>query len=329
MAERSVLVYYAWSRPEEVGAPLAVIDNRFPALFESRRMLYPRLAELSDPAAVDQGIGGFLDHIMRPNFSAFVAHVQAQTGRAVRELERNDGTGVVALDAALLDGVDTLIVISFDSVRTGQWPHPDEVEAVRRFLGDADHLVAVCPHHDIGSVPDSAHTQTLARQTAEFLHHGDRTIPPQQRFGGYACALLAALGVPVVNRFGLRPAAAADGAPAPILAVHGADRLGLLSQVPTFNLHPHLPHFECLEGGQAQMEVLAQQPLDLGAPPHPFARDGRTCFDALLQSRPGTFAGTLLVGDATLWSSTAGGVESLRQLWSNVVGRRRASFGAG
>jgi hypothetical protein len=33
------------------------------------------------------------------------------------------------------------------------------------------------------------------------------------------------------------------------------------------------------------------------------------------------FAGSLPVSDATLWSSTAGGVESLRQLWTNVVQR--------
>jgi hypothetical protein len=67
--------------------------------------------------------------------------------------------------------------------------------------------------------------------------------------------------------------------------------------------------------------VLARQKISLTAPPHPFTRDGRTTFDALLQSRPGVFAGDLLVSDATLWSSTAGGVDSLRQLWTNVVER--------
>jgi hypothetical protein len=38
-----------------------------------------------------------------------------------------------------------------------------------------------------------------------------------------------------------------------------------------------------------------------------------------LQSRPETFDGTLLVSDATLWSSTSGGADSLRQLWTNVI----------
>ena len=37
MTDRKVVVYYSWSRPGETGAPLGVIDNRFPALFESRR----------------------------------------------------------------------------------------------------------------------------------------------------------------------------------------------------------------------------------------------------------------------------------------------------
>ena len=49
-AGHKVVVYYSWSRPGETGAPLEVIENRFPTLFESRRMQYPRLEELADPA---------------------------------------------------------------------------------------------------------------------------------------------------------------------------------------------------------------------------------------------------------------------------------------
>ena len=49
MAGRKVVVYYAWSRPGEIGAPLEVIENRFPTLFESRRMVYPRFEEFTDP----------------------------------------------------------------------------------------------------------------------------------------------------------------------------------------------------------------------------------------------------------------------------------------
>jgi hypothetical protein len=321
MAGRKIVVYYAWSRPGEIGAPLEVIENRFPTLFESRRMVYPRFEELADPARFDQSVAGFLDHIMKRNFTVFVELAVTLTGQPVAEIERVADNGKrTALDAGVLDGVDTLIVISFDSVRTGQEAGSAEVDAVRTFLADPDHVVFVCPHHDIGNVPDLPHDARLQRQVADFLHHGDKTIPPQQQFGGFARSLLAGLGVPVENRFGLRPAAEADGSPSPIEIETALDRLHFLQGVATFNLHPHLPQLERLGDAVARLDVLARQKIDLKAPPHPFTRD-RATIDALLQSRPDTFNGSLLVSDTTLWSSTAGGVDSLRQLWTNVVGR--------
>jgi hypothetical protein len=321
MIERHVLVYYAWSRPGENGAPLHVIEDRFPALFESRRMGFPRFHEFSDPHRFDQSIAGFLDHIMKRNFTAFVELAAALTGQSVTEIERvtDDGT-LKPLDARLLSGFDTLIVISFDSLRTAQTAGSGEIEAVRTFLGHPDHLAFICPHHDIGDVTDLPENEQLQRQIAEFQHHGDKTIPPRQRFGGFARSLLAGLGVPVENRFGLRPAAEADGSPAPIETDTTFDRLGLLQRVSTFNLHPHLPQLERLGEAVDKLEVLARQRVDPTAPPHPFTHDHAT-FDALLQSRPDTFIGSLLVSDTTLWSSTAGGVDSLRELWTNVVQR--------
>jgi hypothetical protein len=244
-AERKVVVYYAWSRPGEIGAPLEVIENRFPTLFESRRMAYPRFEELSDPSRFDQSVAGFLDHIMKRNFTAFVELAEALSGQPTREIERvaDDGS-LTALDARILDGVDTLIIISFDSLRTVQEAGSIEVEAVQTFLADPDHLVFICPHHDIGSVPNLPHEERLQRQVADFLHHGDKTIPPQQRFGGFARSLLAGLDVPVENRFGLRPAVETDGSPTPIEGETELDRLRLLQGVRTFNLHPHLPQLE-------------------------------------------------------------------------------------
>lgn len=323
MVTRQVLVYYAWSRPGEIDAPLHVIDDRFPALFESRRMGFPRFHEFSDPQEFDQSIAGFLDHIMKRNFTAFVDLATALTGQKVREIERvaDDGT-LTPLDTGILNGVDTLIVISFDSLRTVQTAATSEIEAVRAFLADTDHLAFVCPHHDIGDITDVPEDESLQRQIEEFHHHGDKTIPPRQRFGGYARSLLAGLGVPVENRFGLRPAAVADGSPAPIEIETTLDRLGLLENVSSFNLHPHLPQLERHGEAVAKLDVLARQRIDLDAPPHPFTRD-RASFDALLQSRQDAFAGSLLVSDTTLWSSTAGGVDSLRQLWANVVQRPR------
>jgi hypothetical protein len=324
MSGRQVLLYYAWSRPAETGAPLAVIDDRFPAVFELRRLFYPRFEGLSDPASVDQGIAGFLDHIQKPNFAAFAAQAEAETGHPARQVERvsDDGT-TRPLDDALIAGADTIVVISFDSLRTGQTASPLEVAAVRRFLSDPDHLIFVCPHHDIGEATEVAAAQRIERQTAEYLHHGDRASPPRQGFGGFARTLLAGLGVPVENRYGLRPAAAADGSPVPIEIERPLDTLGLLREVETFNLHPHLPQLERMGDAADRLEVLARQRIDLTAPRHPAVPEGRTSFDALLQSRPETFAGRLYVSDTTLFSSTAGGLESLRRLWSNLLLRAR------
>jgi hypothetical protein len=324
MTDRKVAVYYAWSRPDETGAPLAVIENRFPALFESRRMLYPRFEELSDPGRFDQSIAGFLDHIMKKNFAAFVEEASGLTGQPVLELERvRDDGRRVPLDDDLVNGVDTLIVISFDSLRTGQQAGESEVRAVQTFLARPGSLLFVSPHHDVGDADELSGPDRLRFQEANFFHHGDRTIPPQQGFGGFGRSLLAGLGTPVENRFGLRPAAEPDGSPAPIEIETGRDRLKLLDGVKTFNLHPHLPHFERLGDAREKMDVLVRQPIDLTAPPHPFTKAGRSKFDALLQSRPGIFAGDLLVGDATLWSSMAGGVDSLRRFWTNIVQRCR------
>ena len=322
MIHRKVVFYYAWSRPGEIDAPLPVIENRFPALFESRRLLYPRFEEFSDPSRFDQGIAGFLDHIMKANFTAFVEQATAQTGQPVIEVERvkDDGT-LTPLDDVMLGAIDTLIVISFDSLRTGQQASDAEIAAVRAFLDNPDHLVFVCPHHAIGEADHLSDAKRMRLQEEDFFHHGDRTIPPQQQFGGFARSLLAGLGVPVENRFGLRPAPAPDGSPAPIEVEGKHDRLGLLNGVSTFNLHPHLPHLERLGDAAEKLDVLARQPIDLAAPPHPFVQSGHSTFDALLQSRPGVFAGSLLIGDATLWSSTAGGVDSLQRLWENVARR--------
>jgi hypothetical protein len=321
MIKRQVLVYYAWSRPGENGAPLHVIEDRFPALFESRRMGFPRFQEFSDVRQFDQSIAGFLDHIMKPNFTAFVDLAAALTGQSVREIERvtDDGT-LTPLDARILTDVDTLIVISFDSLTTAQTAGSAEIEALRTFLGQPDHLAFICPHHDIGDVTDLPESEQLQRQIAEFQHHGDTTIPPRQRFGGFARSVLAGLGIPVENRFGLRPATEADGSPAPIEPDTALDRLGILQRVSTFNRHAHLPQLERLGEAVDKFDVLARQRVDANAPPHPFTLE-RAAFDALLQSRPDTFIGSLLVSDTTLWSSTAGGVDSLRELWTNVVQR--------
>ena len=322
MHARQTLLYFAWSRPGEAGAPLTVIDDRFPAIFELRRLFYPKYEALADPARVDQGIAGFLDHVQKPNFTAFTDQVESETGRPVKIVERVDDAGATTLlDDGLVAGVDTIVVISFDSLRTRQVASESEIEAIKRFLKDPDHLIFVCPHHDIGETAEASAAARLARQTAEHFHHGDGGSPPRQGFGGFARTLLAGLGLPVENRFGLRPAANSDGSPAPLRVDRPLDDRGLLAGVDTFNLHPHLPQLDRLGDARDGMNVLARQKIDLSAPPHPFVEGGRESFDALLQSSADIFGGRLVVCDTTLFSSTAGGVDSLRRLWTNIVRR--------
>ncbi len=321
MSRLGVLLYFAWSRPAETGAPLAVIDDRFPAIFELRRLFYPQFEQLSDHDKIDQGIAGFLDQIQKPNFQAFAEQAEALSGHKVIQIERitNDGE-MTPLDGALA-GVDTIVVISFDSLRTDQAATTAEVEAIRQFLDNPDHLIFVCPHHDIGEAVGLVEEDRVERQVAEYRHHGDHAIPPRQGFGGFARTLLDGLGVPVDNRFGLRPAMAPDGTPAAVEIDRAFDELGLVRDVEAFHLHPHLPQLERIGPSIERMDVLARQKIDLTAPPHPFTLGGRSSFDALLQSRPDTFAGRLLVCDTTMFSSTAGGIENLRRFWANVVQR--------
>ena len=81
MRDRRVLLYFAWSPPAETSAPLAVIEDRFPVIFELRKLFYPKFEQWSDRGTVDQGIAGFLDHIQKPNFQGFTEQAQALTGR--------------------------------------------------------------------------------------------------------------------------------------------------------------------------------------------------------------------------------------------------------
>jgi hypothetical protein len=319
MNGRRVLLYFAWSRPAEINAPLEVIDDRFPAIFELRRLFYPKLEELSDRERIDQGIAGFLDHVQKVNFQAFADQTEALTGHKVTQVERiiDDGT-IAPLNDSLVD-IDTVVIISFDSFRTEQMATVAEIEAAKKFLDDPDHLLFVCPHHSIGET--TKHEQSSETQVTEYWHHGDRAIPPRQGFGGFACSLLVGLGVPVNNRFGLKPAADPHGAPAPAQIDREIDELGLLEGVDGLNLHPHLPHLERVGRSTDKMEVLVRQGIDASAPPHPFTQAGRYDFDAVLQSRSTTFKGKLWVCDTTLFSSTAGGVQNLRRIWANVTQR--------
>jgi hypothetical protein len=320
MTGRNILMYFPWSRPDEEGAPLGNLDNRFGALFELRRLQWPKYESFADIERFNQGIAGFLDNILLQNYSLFREDARIRTGNAVRLVERCTAEGkLTLLDGDFLGSVDILIIVSFDSQRTAQHASESELAAIRNFLDDPGHTLFICPHHDIGSVEGVPSNEVLKTQEMEFHHHGDRGIPGQQRLGGFGKSLLHDLGVSVTNRFGLRPARAQDGSPAPILVNSQADRFNLLQGVKTFHLHPHLPHLEMLGDSPQTLDVLVQQSIDIEAPPHPFIKQGRKTFDALLQSKPNVFSGRLLICDATLWTSTNGGLSSLRQFWANIT----------
>jgi hypothetical protein len=149
--------------------------------------------------------------------------MRIRSGNVVRVVERRTSEGkVTLLDGDFLDTVDILIIVSFDSQRTGQHANESELTAIREFLDDPGHTLFV-------------------------------------------------------------------------------------------------PHFEMLGDTPHKLDVLVEQSIDLEAPPHPFVKRGRKTFDALLQSKPNVFGGRLLICDATIWTSTNGGLGNLRQFWANIT----------
>jgi hypothetical protein len=225
---------------------------------------------VADPTKFDQGVGGFLDNIQLANFKLFADLAASWTGKPVRSAERRTDGGLHELDAEFVAGVDTLVVISFDSSRTEQKASDAELGAIRVFLHNPDHRLFVCPHHDIGNADGLPEVERLARQELEFHHHGDPAIPARQCFGDFGISLLSGLGLLVRNRFGLRPAKLPDGSPAPLEIAAEFDRSGLMEGVTTFNLHAHLPHFDRLGDSVTKLDVLARQSIDFDAPPHLF-----------------------------------------------------------
>ncbi|MCI0458401.1 MAG: hypothetical protein L0Z62_15660 [Gemmataceae bacterium] len=317
MPGRRFALYFAWSRPQEVGALLGTLENRYPTLFEFRRALWPHYEHASDPTLYLQDISGFLDHVILFDFQRFTQVVAAVTGQRVQLVQRQvDPARHQPLDAALLRDVDTLIVISLDHVRTDQQASAEEVGTIQQFLQREGTCLVVCPHHDVGATGSD-----LERRRVEFEHHGDRLVPAQQRIGGFARSLLQKLGLPVENRFGLSPArSAADNGPALLEVNRDLDRHRVLEGVRTFNLHPHLPHLHVPPALAGVVHVLARQPVNPAATGHPFVEEGNRYFNALLWVPPGEGrAGHVLICDATLWSAAFGGLESLENFWRNLT----------
>jgi hypothetical protein len=72
---------------------------------------------------------------------------------------------------------------------------------------------------------------------------------------------MTGLGLLIRDRFGLKPARAHSGEPAPF-TLAAIDHSGLLTDVANLNLHPHLPHLERLDQNVDRLEVLTSLNVD-------------------------------------------------------------------
>ena len=145
-------------------------------------------------------------------------------------------------------------------------------------------------------------------------------MPRQQRFGQYTRSLMAGLGIPVLNQWGLRPAlVSGTNELAPLSANRDLDTLGLLAGVTTFNFHKHLPHYAVTTDDPKSVHVLARQPIDL-ARPHPFTDAGNREFNSFLWLPPrGERSGHILMADSTIFTTLFGASDSLNRFWRNLA----------
>jgi hypothetical protein len=312
---RRVSIYVGWSYPAEANRDVTVMDNRFSTMTEVRRVGWPdfEAAPYGDPALFSQGIAGSLELFFRA-WMPFQAQVAETTGHPVPEFQRVDQAGYqLPLDERVLEDTDTLLVFGLDHSVTGQEASAAEIESLRGFLRREGTCLLLGPHHDIGVSPD------LKERSMEYAHHGDALIPRQQRFGKFTRSLMKGLGIPVENRFGLRPAKdPAANKIAPLSIDRDLDTKGWLRAVTTFNFHMHLPHYAVTDE-TSSVRVLGRQPIDLSSP-HPFTEAGNREFNAFLWIPPeGDRAGDILFADSTVFSTLFGSDDSLRRFWSNIA----------
>jgi hypothetical protein len=163
----------------------------------------------------------------------------------------------------------------------------------------------------------------MTERQMEYAHHGDALVPRQQRFGRYTRSLMKGLGMPVENRYGLRPATLPGTRQVVALtAIRDLDTLGWLNGVTRFNFHMHLPHYALTTEDTKSVHVLGRQPIDLSRP-HPFTEAGNREFNSFLWMPPsGTRAGHILMADSTIFSTLFGADESLERFWKNLATAR-------
>jgi hypothetical protein len=262
-----------------------------------------------------QGIAGTLE-LFHLSIIRFQQVVESVTGFPVPDYQRIDQAGQrLPIDERILDDTDTLMVFGLDHMITEQEASQDEIDAIKKFLKREGTCLILSPHHDVGFSED------LNQRQQEYKHHGDPLVPRQQRFGTYTRSLMKGLGVPVENRFGLRPATIprTKNQLVPLSKQMDFDSRGWLNGVNTFNFHMHLPHYAVTTDDPKIIHVLARQPIDM-AQPHPFIEAGNREFNMFLWMPPNEErAGDILLADSTIFTTLFGGDESLERFWKNLA----------
>jgi hypothetical protein len=313
---RRVSIYVCWSFPGEANRNVAELDNRFSTMTEVRRVEWPNWEgpEWSDPTMFQQGIAGALELFFRA-WLPFQQLIGEITGHVVPVFQRVDQAGYrLPLDERVLFDVDTLFVFGLDHVLTEQEASSHEIEAVRQWLTREGTCLVLGPHHDVGISTD------LNERAMEYAHHGDALVPRQQRFGKYTLSLMRGLGVPVENRYGLRPGVVKGTSQiAPLTINRDLDTRHWLDGVANFSFHKHLPHYAVTTEDASSVHVLARQPIDLSKP-HPFTEAGNREFNSFVWMPPaGKRAGEILLADSTIFSTLFGADDSLKRFWKNLA----------
>src|ERR1700760_386739 len=203
--KRRFSIYWTWSYPWEANRDIAELDNRFSTMTEVRRVGWPNFESVQYSERMFlQGIAGTLE-LFHLSLVRFQNTAGEATGQPVAVYQRIDQAGQrLPIDERILADTDTLMIFGLDHMVTEQEASPEEIEAVRQFLQREGTCLILGPHHDVGVSSD------LKERAMEYAHHGDPLVPRQQRFGRYTLSMMKGLGVPVENRYGLRPATIKD-----------------------------------------------------------------------------------------------------------------------
>lgn len=312
---RRFSVYWTWSYPFESNRDVRELDNRFSTMTEVRRAAWPAYeTDAYSERMFLQGIEGTLElfHISLLSFQRAVGEI---TGYPVAVYQRVDQAGQrLPIDERILADTDTLMVFGLDHMVADEEASDGEIEALRSFLAREGTCLILGPHHDVG------HSDDPNQRNVEYYHHGDPLVPRQQRFAKYVRSLMRGLGVPVENRWGLRPATHSGTTKTVPLSIAGdLDRRGWLEGVSTFVFHMHLPHYAVTTDDPNAIQVLARQPVDTSRP-HPFIEQGNRELNMFLWMPPsGERAGDILFADSTIFTTLFGGDDSLERFWTNLA----------